>query len=167
MPKFLKRQDSISISMPFSVYPSMRKYRAYTDNDIIFKTSQVKSMGQLLKSLGLIACGGNYATIKRQILRLNINTSHWTGGDKGWWRGKQLKDFSQYNRNKCLKIHLIKQRGHKCESCSNTTWLGYPIKLELHHLDGDRTHNNPTNLQLLCPNCHSFTDGFRDPRKGF
>lgn len=40
------------------------------------------------------------------------------------------------------------------------------IKLELHHLDGDRTNNDKLNLQLLCPNCHSFTDGFRKKKTG-
>ena len=35
-----------------------------------------------------------------------------------------------------------------------------PINLELHHIDGDKSNNNLNNLQLLCPNCHSYTDNF-------
>jgi 5-methylcytosine-specific restriction endonuclease McrA len=58
-------------------------------------------------------------------------------------------------------MHLIKFRGHKCESCGNTEWFNQPIKLEIHHIDGDRTNNNLENLQLLCPNCHSITPNWR------
>lgn len=28
--------------------------------------------------------------------------------------------------------------------------------LHVHHIDGDATNNSEDNLQLLCPNCHSF-----------
>jgi hypothetical protein len=38
--------------------------------------------------------------------------------------------------------------------------LGQPINLEVHHKDGDRTNNSLENLQLLCPNCHSYTYTF-------
>jgi 5-methylcytosine-specific restriction endonuclease McrA len=42
--------------------------------------------------------------------------------------------------------------------------LGQPINLEVHHIDGDRTNNSLENLQLLCPNCHSYTTNFRKPK---
>ena len=38
--------------------------------------------------------------------------------------------------------------------------MGQPINLEIHHKDGDRTNNSLENLQLLCPNCHSYTPTF-------
>lgn len=55
---------------------------------------------------------------------------------------------------------LIEIRGHQCECCKNTTWLNQPINLQVHHIDGDRTNNELNNLQLLCLNCHSYTDNF-------
>lgn len=51
-------------------------------------------------------------------------------------------------------------RGHKCEICFNSSWLNKPINLEVHHIDGDNTNNELKNLQLLCPNCHSYTDNY-------
>ena len=37
---------------------------------------------------------------------------------------------------------LIRQRGCRCENCGLTEWMGKPIKLEVHHLDGNRLNDN-------------------------
>lgn len=68
---------------------------------------------------------------------------------------------SQYriSGNKLLK-ELLKLRPRQCECCKLTKWLDQPIKLEVHHIDGDSTNNALENLQLLCPNCHSYTDSW-------
>lgn len=62
-----------------------------------------------------------------------------------------------------LRKRLIAQgiKQHICESCLNTTWLDQPIPLELHHIDGIPNNHKRENLQLLCPNCHAFTDTYR------
>ncbi len=101
--------------------------------------------------------------MKRNLQRLEINTDHWTG--QAWNKGEQLKDYSDYSRAIRVKPHLIKDRGHQCEGCDLSEWLGFPITLELHHVDGDRTHNEAINLQLLCPNCHSTTENWRNRKK--
>lgn len=49
--------------------------------------------------------------------------------------------------------------------CKLHKWLNFPITLEVHHIDGDRTNNNEENLQLLCPNCHSYTDNWRNRKR--
>ena len=155
-----KHRESSSLSSATKFI--MRKYREYTDESIIENAKSVKSLAGLLKSLGLKPCGGNYANIKRKLQQLEIDTSHWTG--KAWNRGEQLKDWSDYTRAGKLKPHLIKKRGNKCESCGLETWLDFPITLEVHHIDGDKTNNSEDNLQLLCPNCHSVTDNWRKPK---
>jgi hypothetical protein len=136
-----------------------RSYRNYTDEDVIKASSNVKSIAGLCRAIGIKPVGGNYANLKRIIQRLKIDTSHWTG--QGWNKNEQLKDWSNYTRNKPRKKILIKERGHKCENCKNEKWLNEPITLELHHIDGDKTNNKRENLQLLCPNCHSFTKNWR------
>ena len=55
---------------------------------------------------------------------------------------------------------LIELRGHKCECCGLEKWLDEPINLQVHHIDGDKCNCIESNLQLLCPNCHSYTDNF-------
>jgi predicted HNH restriction endonuclease len=49
--------------------------------------------------------------------------------------------------------------------CELTEWLGQPIPLELHHVNGERTDHRLENLQLLCPNCHALTDTYRARNK--
>lgn len=137
----------------------MGKYREYSDEDIIEKSKEVISIAQLLKALNLKVAGGNYANIKRNLQRLKIDTSHWRG--KSWSKDKQLKEWSQYTRIASIRKHLIKIRGNICECCGLSTWLNNPIILEVHHINGDKTNNNLDNLQLLCPNCHSFTTTWR------
>lgn len=61
-------------------------------------------------------------------------------------------------RNKLLSEGL---KPHKCECCGNSEWMGQPIPLELHHKDGNKNHNELSNYELLCPNCHAFTDSYR------
>lgn len=39
--------------------------------------------------------------------------------------------------------------------------MGNPINLEVHHIDGNHNNNELENIQLLCPNCHSYTENYR------
>lgn len=130
-----------------------------TDEEFAEIVKDVRSIAGLLKRLNLKPWGANYYSMKKKLQLLELDTSHWTG--QGWSRDQQLKDWSQYNRAAQMKPHLVKIRGHKCESCNLDEWLDKPITLEIHHIDGDRTNNNPDNLQLLCPNCHSYTDNWK------
>jgi len=67
---------------------------------------------------------------------------------------------------KTLRNYYITIQGNKCEECNLRTWLNKPIKLELHHLDGNSENNNPQNLKLLCPNCHSMTPTWKSKNLG-
>lgn len=61
-------------------------------------------------------------------------------------------------RNKLLNEKI---KEHKCECCGLKEWMGKPIPLELHHIDGDKKNNTLDNFMLLCPNCHAMTDSYR------
>lgn len=56
-----------------------------------------------------------------------------------------------------IKKAVIRLKGNKCEICGLTEWLNKSISLHLDHIDGNADNNNPNNLRLLCPNCHSQT----------
>jgi len=135
-------------------------YKNYTDDDIRVAVEKTMSMAQCLRLLGLKPLGGNYGNMKKHLQRLNITADHWTG--QGWNKNQQLKEWGEYSKASTLKPHLIRERGHQCENCHLAEWLGLIILLEIHHINGDSTNNTKDNLQLLCPNCHSQTNNWRN-----
>lgn len=146
--------------------------KTWADVDLIEAVRNNKSVAAVIKKLGLKPAGGNYQTVNNKIKELNLDTSHFTG--QGWNIGLKFKPIiarsledilvkeSNYQSYKLAK-RLIKKgyKECKCEKCNLTEWLGKPIKLELHHINGIHTDNRLENLQLLCPNCHSYTDNYR------
>ena len=66
-----------------------------------------------------------------------------------------------------LKKYLIEKFGEKCSECSiESTWNSKPLVLQLDHRDGDSDNNRPSNIRLLCPNCHSQTENFGSKGQG-
>jgi len=79
---------------------------------------------------------------------------------------KILNNEVVYHGN-ALKKRLIESglKNDRCEICGISEWNGKKLSLELHHIDGNHYNNNLENLLILCPNCHSLTDGFRKSNK--
>lgn len=128
------------------------------------------SIRQALIKLGVAAKGGNYRVFRRYAAKFSIDTTHFTG--QLWSKGKRLgpaRPIETYLRNDVpIHSHRLRQRllqegyfEHLCSRCKRRTWLGEPIPLELDHVDGDHENNVLSNLRLLCPNCHTFTDTYR------
>jgi hypothetical protein len=61
-----------------------------------------------------------------------------------------------------LKARLVAAglKAQRCEVCGIDSWLGRPLSLALHHVNGVGDDDRLENLQLLCPYCHSQTDTF-------
>jgi hypothetical protein len=132
------------------------------------------SYAQCLKKMNIVPSGGNYKTLKRHIKKYNIDISHFT--HQSWNKGKTIgpkRDIADYLSNEQfitswkLKNRLLKEEifQAKCYDCENITWNGFPIPLELHHIDGNSENNNLDNLLLLCPNCHAQTDNYRAKKR--
>ena len=60
-------------------------------------------------------------------------------------------------RARLLKAGLKEER---CEQCGLDEWRGQPLRVTLHHVNGDPYDNRLENLVLLCPNCHSQTENY-------
>lgn len=134
------------------------------------------SIAGALRNLGLVARGGNYRIIKLASKKYGIDLSHFDG--QGWNKGLKFKPKTSEKTinlltkdSKCqsykLKNRLLNE-GFKdsiCECCGNSEWMGKPIPLELHHINGDNTDNRIENLQILCPNCHALTNNYRGRKK--
>lgn len=107
-------------------------------------------------------------TIARFIQRQGIKYAGNQSG-KGFEKQRPSMTLEEYLHNSLdiqsnkVRIKLLTEglKKHQCERCGNTEWLGQPIPLELHHIDGDKNHNELSNYELLCPNCHAFTESYR------
>lgn len=65
-----------------------------------------------------------------------------------------------------LRRYVIRRDGDVCSVCGLGEWRGLPIPLEVHHLDGNGSNSVPSNVTLMCPNCHAQTDTFRSKNRG-
>lgn len=107
-------------------------------------------------------------TLNNYLKKMNIDYEGNQSG-KGFTKQKNRWTLEEYLQNSTdiqtnkVRTKLLEEgvKEHRCECCGLTEWLGKPIPLELHHMDGDRTNNTLENYQLLCPNCHAFTDSYR------
>jgi hypothetical protein len=70
------------------------------------------------------------------------------------------------SNRKTIKKYLIRKRGHCCEICKNTEWLGQPIPLVLDHIDGASDNNLEENLRLVCGNCDMQLPTYKNKNKG-
>lgn len=148
--------------------------RKWTDEQFIEAVKTSPSYAEVMKKIGLKPAGSNYDTVKRKISELGLDTSHMTG--KVWNQGERyrpikearplgevLVEHSTWINTNNLRKRLLKEgvKEYKCECCGNTEWMGEPIALELHHINGVKDDLRIENLQILCPNCHAFTDNYR------
>ncbi|MEA2272432.1 MAG: hypothetical protein QOI98_1140 [Solirubrobacteraceae bacterium] len=60
-------------------------------------------------------------------------------------------------RRRILKAGLKEER---CEVCGLNEWRGAPLRVALHHINGDGNDNRLENLSFLCPNCHAQTPNY-------
>jgi predicted HNH restriction endonuclease len=81
-----------------------------------------------------------------------------------WKNGLEDGIRGDYQLSAHIRRYLFEKYNNKCTRCGwgeINLWTGY-IPLEVHHIDGDYTNNEESNLDLLCPNCHSLTDTYKN-----
>jgi len=121
------------------------------------------TMKRAAKSVGIA-----FTTFKRLAIRFNVYRPNPSGKgthkkersrftEEGLNSGK-FPNAQSYKLKKWLIKHGLKK--NQCECCGITEWQGNPIECTLHHKDGNKHNNKISNLQILCPNCHSQTDTF-------
>jgi 5-methylcytosine-specific restriction endonuclease McrA len=63
--------------------------------------------------------------------------------------------------SKSIKNCLILLRKNICVVCGNNgTHNNMPLVLHVDHIDGNSDNNQPDNLRLICPNCHTQTPNY-------
>lgn len=131
--------------------------------------SESNSMRQACATLGL-----HFNTFKDKAVKLGCYKTNQSG--KGIVKNKPrkvlLKDVlngkhPHYHTFK-LKHRLFEEglKENKCEQCGLDSWNGKHISCHLDHKDGNSYNHKLSNLQILCPNCHSQTNTFAGKNKG-
>lgn len=122
------------------------------------------SVVETMQRLGLTGVsGGMHAHISRRIKFFKIDTSHFITHNKGkiLARRKNLlvinsgpyKTKSRYLRNAMLASGIE----YRCSRCGISEWLGQKLRLHIEHKNGNNHDDRASNLEFLCPNCHSQT----------
>ena len=118
-----------------------------------------------------VKLGYHFSTFRRLAQEFGCYAPNQSG--KGTHKNRPKKySTDDILSNKCpgyetykLKARLIDE-GYIEDKCSICGWDKKPIgnkytPCELHHIDGNNNNNELSNLQLLCPNCHSLTGNYR------
>lgn len=151
------------------------KWKNFTDEEIQQFVKESCSFVAFAQKMGYSGHSGSAQEALKQMLNnKNIDYSHFKG--HAWnkkddidetkvqtkKRHKPSTEKNEFNTTSRTDIKqvLFSERGRKCECCGLSEWLNQPITIQLHHIDGDSENNIRSNLLLLCPNCHSFTDNF-------
>jgi len=63
---------------------------------------------------------------------------------------------------------VFEKSKYRCSSCGWGEINSYTGRspLQIHHKDGDCLNARPSNLVVLCPNCHSLTENFGNLNRG-
>lgn len=148
----------------------MKKYEKLSIKQIreICRTSE--SYREVATKIGYSPDGGSgIASVKEMIDKYDLDIAHFKGHGHTKNIGKFRTPIEQYLNNKVqitshkLRVRILREGvlPKTCNKCGNTQWLGRDIPLELHHKDGNKNNNSLDNLELLCPNCHYFTDTYK------
>lgn len=64
--------------------------------------------------------------------------------------------------------YISEKYGEKCTICgwNKRNVITNRVPLEVDHVDGDSENNCEDNLRLICPNCHSLSENFRNLNRG-
>lgn len=78
-----------------------------------------------------------------------------------WLKGK-LNGTCTNGHKGYIKKYLMDLYANKCSNCGwgETHSITNKVPLHVHHIDGDWENNSPSNVTLLCPNCHSLTENY-------
>lgn len=139
------------------------------------------SVAGVLRSLKLKPSGSNHSHITKRIKQFEIDTSHFTG--KASNKGSEHKGACP--KLTPDKILILRTRGirrpafrlrraliesgvdYKCNLCGlKDFWNGKELRLQVDHKNRNWLDDRIENLQFLCPNCHSQTEGWGGNKGG-
>lgn len=151
----------------------VNKVDLLSDGEFEKLVNDCSCISDVLRSLGYSTNGNSWGNrvVKERMEKLNLfftkDNPNYSKNNVALPLSSILTKDSEYSRTK-LKERLFKEglKEYKCECCGISKWNGKYIALQLHHINGIHNDNRLSNLQILCPNCHSQTDNFSSRGKG-
>ena len=85
-----------------------------------------------------------------------------------WLAGEDVF-HSEYSPPESVRKFLLEEVKYCCSKCgwSGTNPRTENTTLQINHIDGIASNNRRSNLEVLCPNCHSLTPNFGNLNNGF
>lgn len=110
-----------------------------------------KYCGKPLKPHQVLFCSQKCNTENRYVTNI-----------QNWKLGKIPKDIQEDYIPGYIIRYLREKYDNKCQLCgwNKINECTGKVPLQIHHIDGNHYNNEESNLQLLCPNCHSLTPTF-------
>lgn len=112
-------------------------------------------------------------TLNSYLEKMGIQYSGNQSG-KGIRHDPKYKTAEEYAKGTSIKGFILRDKlirdgikEYKCEICGISEWQGVKLPLELHHKNRNHFDNDLSNLQILCPNCHSIQEGNCGKNVGF
>lgn len=67
-----------------------------------------------------------------------------------------------------IRMYLLEKANYACKRCGwdKKNPVTGVCPLEINHIDGNANNNIPSNLEVICPNCHSLTPTWKALNKG-
>lgn len=128
------------------------------------------SITEVIRKLGRRWSGGLHGHVKRRLNDFGIDTSHFLGqkinsgtrhiGGPARRASVDVLVFrttGKRQRSRMLRRAMLEEgKILKCTRCGlQDTWNNQPITLEINHINGNNIDDRLTNLEFICPNCHS------------
>lgn len=157
----------------------MRKYD-WNKEKVAGAVAEANCWFDCLDKLGIPKRGCNYRTLKGKITNYGLDTSHFDYRAAKTNNGRHYKrklanrtDLEIFRKDAQIKVLNLKKEyirrimhgDARCEVCGLREWNGKELVFQIHHLDGDHKNHTLSNLQLLCPNCHSQTENYSNRKR--
>lgn len=143
------------------------------DETLTTAVSMSRSCAHALRILGRSYVGSNYRFLKRNIRRLNLNTSHWKTHGVNKPRillNNVLIENSPYHLDASKRKRILRDKLliNICALCNmDPVWNGKPLTLRLDHINGKNKDHRIENLRFVCPNCDSQLPTYCSKNKVF